>query len=110
MARKAAHEYTAGTKRALIALGRSPDRPGSNRKPQAEAIQLCVAMTQKGTRCQRRARPGAKTCAQHGSEAQLQRRWKANPVSKPKKKKNKKIARSVWTVSGGGFESNRRRH
>ena len=109
MARKSANKYTAGTKRALIASGRSPDRPQSKRKAQTQPVQRCVAMTQKGARCQRPARPGATICALHSSEAQLQRRWKANPLSKPKKKK-KPVVRSVRTVSGGGFESNRRRH
>lgn len=108
MARNSANEYTAGTKRAPIALGRNPDRPNAERKPQTPVVQRCVAMTQKGARCQRRPRPGAKTCALHSSEAQMQRRWKANPLRKPKKKKN--VVRSVRTVSGGGFESNRRRH
>lgn len=37
-------------------------------------------------------------------------RKSAKAISKAKPKKKKKKARSVWTISGGGFETNRRRH
>jgi hypothetical protein len=45
---KSATEYAAGSKRALTALGLSPDRPKSTKRQR----QRRVALTQKGLRCE----------------------------------------------------------
>lgn len=106
LTKKSAMEYAPGTKRALRALGLSPDRPRSTETQR----QRCVALTQKGLRCENLAQPGAAMCATHERiYSDPQKRRKAmKGLSKPKKRKY--AVRSVHTVSGGGFEANRRKH